>query len=208
MTILNKKLAFLSKSQLGMTLVEILVALGIMAIMMTATITYLPNYRANQQLRQTSLDIMNSLRKGQTLAIAPDDSEADGYMWVQDKEGKYCGTSYLGKGRVIALVPIKKGQDNMAENSNDANIKLQVSKDKCFAYDNYYAGSKIKFKSTLPTMYFEVKTGRIFTDNSLSIKVAGNQEIKFQHINTKPGGLAYIVKIVNDNFQLIRGRAE
>lgn len=196
---LNKKLAILSKSQSGMTLVEILVALGIMAIMLTATLTMLPQYRSNQQLRQASLDIMNSLRKAQTLAMAPDDADADGYVWVSNKGHLFCER---GNDRMIAIVPVKKGIDPL-----DPNNEKPLSKDKCFEYDNFYGASKIKFQNAITSIYFEAKTGKM--SSNFNFNDSGfTTTIKFSHITAQNGDLAYIISVKDNNFRLERGKIE
>jgi len=68
-------------SEQGITLVELIIAITVMVLMLGITSIYLPTYRANQVKKQAALDLNDSLRYAQSLAVSPSNENIKYYHW-------------------------------------------------------------------------------------------------------------------------------
>ena len=145
------------KSSKGMTLIEIIVAVVMIVLLMGVTMVYLPGYRNQQLIEQMSKDVEDSLRQAQTLAYNPEDSKALYYRWQINTDS--ASDEKCGDNDFIVITSSSKPDQVIDKLCLDGRIDLaQID-----IADN--------------DLYFQVKSGRIFEDNSLQVPASGSLKL-------------------------------
>ncbi len=111
------------------------------------TTIYLPNYRANQLLKQAALDVNDSLRYAQSLSLSLRGDDTNYYVWDLDPE--------------LPQVVISDENDNELK---------RISYDD----DNHQL---MTIDADFSPLYFQAKTGSIYSDVALSTRAQGEIKV-------------------------------
>ncbi len=161
----------------GMTLIELIVAISIVAILLAATTTMLPYYRDSQLLKQGGLDLNDSLRYAQTMALEKDKNSNEYVAWKLLDVHKVC---------VI----------DSKELAKDANCEQSR---KIFEFDK-----KLNITSNLDNLYFQGGTANIYDSDDFTTADLARIEVAVKHSNrSQIGDTYYGVKIAANSFGMI-----
>ncbi len=161
------------KSESGMTLVELIVAMVIASIMIGSAAVFLPNYRDTQMLKQSNLDLNDSLRYAQTLALG---KQTDDYVnWkIMDVDGE----------KQICVID----KNNLEEDPECESLgKI------------FNIGKKVDLESNFLDIYFQGNTGVMYNDPDFETAVVLSGEIRLIHINKDEAGDMYYGVILSSN---------
>jgi prepilin-type N-terminal cleavage/methylation domain-containing protein len=166
-----------TQTESGMTLIELLVAMTIVGILLAATTTMLPYYRDNQMLKQGSLDLNDSLRYAQTLALEKDKNSHEYVEWKLIDEHKIC------------VISSKEREAN--PNCENAG--------KIYEFDK-----KLNITTNLENIYFQGGTANIYDDSDFGTAGLANIEVAVKHSNrSQIGDTYYGVKIAANSFGMV-----
>lgn len=173
-TKIKEKLKGLYQANSGMTMIEILVAIAIIVVLMGVTMISLPRYRDSKTLEQASKDINDTLRQAQTLALSPNIPNAKYFVWeikAGATDDEQCpDRQYIG---VVADV------EGAIEKKTCLDTKVNLQTD------------------NIGALYFEVKTGNIFSDSALT--VPANGKLTMEHTNHPGDSDLYFEININAN---------
>lgn len=177
-TKIKKMFKDLFRSSSGMTMIEILMAMAIILLLMGVTMISLPRYRDSQTLEQVSKDVNDTLRQAQTWALSPNMPKAEYYVW-DIKTGAADDEQCPNRQYIGVMADVEDAYEK--KTCLDDKVNLQAE--------------------NIGPLYFEVKTGKIFNDEALTIPANG--KLTIEHDN-HPGdsGLYYEINIVADTFSL------
>ena len=166
------------RDESGMSLIELIVAMVIVAMLLGVSTMYLPTYRDQQMLRQAALDVNDSLRLAQTKALTTESGNANWYSWSVESDSSTVCSAQTGRKSIVI--------QSDAPNSSPL----------CVGFDEKDHG-KVQITPEGLSLYFQTKTGRIFSSDKTT---RANTNIEIKHINMQStGSNAYRLSINNDS---------
>jgi len=156
-----------------MTLVELIIAMVIASIMIGSAAVFLPNYRDMQTLKQSSLDLNDSLRYAQTLALG---KQTDDYVsWkIMEKDDE----------KLICVID-KRNLEEDPECESLGKI--------------FDVSPKISIQSNFTDIYFQGNTGVMYNDTDFDTAAIINGEVRLIHTNRDEVGDTYYGMILASN---------
>ncbi|HPH78722.1 MAG TPA: prepilin-type N-terminal cleavage/methylation domain-containing protein [bacterium] len=174
---LQKIWQWMENDESGMTLIELIVAMTIVAILSAATVTILPYYRDQQLLKQGGLDLNDSLRYAQTLALEKDKNSEEFVVWKLVDDHKIC----VIDNKEYAVDP-------------DCENTGQV----------YDFDKKLSVVAGLDELFFQGGTGNIYENSDFDTADLAKIQVAITHSNrSEVGDTYYGVKIAANSFGLM-----